>query len=62
MSCKDISAITLCGMAILMFGVARKSETGFVSSMLTLGALLLATVLVISGTAGNGYEGQFVVE
>ena len=54
--------LSVCGMAILMFGVARKSETGFVSSMLTLGALLLATVLVISGPAGDGYEGQFVVD
>jgi NADH-quinone oxidoreductase subunit N len=54
--------LSVCGMAILMFGVARKSETGFVSSMLTLGALLLTTVLVISRTAGNGYEGLFVVD
>ncbi len=49
-------------MAILMFGVLRKSETGFISSMLGLGALLIALMLVISRGVGVAYEGLFVTD
>jgi NADH-quinone oxidoreductase subunit N len=52
----------VCGMAILLYGVLRKSETGFIATMLTLGALLLALMLVISRGVGFAYEGLFVVD
>ena len=54
--------LSVCGMAILMVGVFRRPDTGFFAGMLTLGTLLIAGMLVISRTGGNGYEGLFVVD
>jgi len=54
--------LSVCGMAILMVGVFRRPETGFVAGMLTLGALLVAGMLVISRGTGGAYEGLFVVD
>jgi NADH-quinone oxidoreductase subunit N len=51
------------GMAILIYGVFARSERSFLTcSMLTIGALLIAGVLVLSGVPGSGYNGQFVVD
>ncbi len=51
--------LAVCGMAILIAGVLQKRETFQLSSMLTIGAFLLAAMLVIAGPAGLGYHGQF---
>jgi NADH-quinone oxidoreductase subunit N len=51
------------GMAILIYGVLARSERSFQTcSMLVVGALLIAGVLVLSGVPGTGYNGQFVVD
>ncbi len=51
------------GMAILLYGVFARPERSFLTcSMLTIGALLIAGVLVLSGVPGTGYHGQFVVD
>ena len=49
-------------MAILLFGVLQKRDTFQICSMLTVGALLLAAVLVISGRSGPGYNGEFITD
>jgi NADH-quinone oxidoreductase subunit N len=54
--------LSLAGMAILLFGVSQKRDTFRICSMLTVGALLLAAVLVIAGPAGLGYNGQFITD
>jgi NADH-quinone oxidoreductase subunit N len=51
--------LACCGMAILMFGVLRGRETFYASSMLTVGAFLLAALTVLSTGFGIGYHGQF---
>ncbi len=51
------------GMAILIYGVlARGEKTFFTASMMVLGALVLAAVLVMSGGSGDGYNGLFAVD
>lgn len=51
------------GMAILLIGVLSRGENSFLTaSMLAVGALLLAGVLVITGAPGTGYHGQFTVD
>lgn len=52
--------LAVCGMAILLLGVAQKRENPLLASMLSIGALVLAGVLVVSGSRGQGYEGQLV--
>jgi NADH-quinone oxidoreductase subunit N len=53
--------LACCGMAILMVGVLQKGrETFELCSMLTIGAFVLAGMLLIAGPAGSGYHGQFV--
>ena len=54
--------LALCGLGILVFGVTRKSDSTVMCTMLTLGAMLLAAVLVIQTTPGVGYRGLFVVD
>ncbi len=54
--------LCLCGMAIMIVGVLRKHDSFVLCSMLTLGALLLAAVLVVSTGGGAGYHGQFLVD
>jgi NADH-quinone oxidoreductase subunit N len=51
--------LALCAMAILLFGVIRKQDSTFLCTMLSLGAMLLAGVLVIGGRYGIGFHGQF---
>ncbi|MCC7282459.1 MAG: NADH-quinone oxidoreductase subunit NuoN [Acetobacteraceae bacterium] len=55
--------LALAGMAILMFGVLTRGERSFqAASMMTVGALLAAGVLVLSGVPGTGYHGLFAVD
>jgi NADH-quinone oxidoreductase subunit N len=54
--------LACCGMAILLLGVLRRRDSNFLCSMLTLGAFLLAALLVMSPRAGLGYSGLFVVD
>ena len=54
--------LSCAGMAILMFGVFARGETFRAASMLTVGALLLTAVLVLSGVPGTGYHGLFTVD
>ena len=50
-------------MAILMIGVLMRSERSFfVASMLSLGALLLTAMLVLSSGAGIGYHNLFAID
>ena len=55
-------ALACCGMAILIAGVLRKSETFHFSSMLTVGAFLLTAMLVIASPSGLGFRGQFTAD
>jgi NADH-quinone oxidoreductase subunit N len=52
--------LAVVAMAILMFGVLRRDDTFFLSSMFALGGFLLATLLVATAARGVGYHGQFV--
>jgi NADH-quinone oxidoreductase subunit N len=54
--------LSLCGMGILIFGVLQKREPVFLCSMLTLGAFLLAAVLVLNTDTGSSYIGLFTVD
>ena len=52
--------LACCGMVILIAGVLQKRSNPFqLSSMLTVGAFLLAAMLVIAGPLGLGYKGQY---
>jgi NADH-quinone oxidoreductase subunit N len=51
--------LSLCAMAILLFGVIRKQDSTVLCTMLALGAMLLTGVLVIGGQYGMGFNGQF---
>jgi len=58
------------GMGILLFGVLWRGESAVgghgdattLCSMLTLGAFLIAAVLILSGGTGTGFRGQFTVD
>lgn len=54
--------LACCGMAILVIGVLRKTDATQVCSMLTLGAYLVAAMLVLNSDSGSAYHGQFVVD
>ena len=54
-------ALSVVAMAILIFGVLRRDDTFFLSSMFALGGFLLAALLVLTANRGVGYHGQFVV-
>ena len=54
-------ALSVVAMAILIFGVLRRDDTFFLTSMFALGGFLLAALLVLTATRGVGYHGQFVV-
>ena len=54
--------LAVVGMAILMFGVLRRDDSFFLSSMFALGGFLLAALLVVTSSRGVGYHGQFVVD
>ena len=55
-------ALALCAMAILIFGVLRKADSTFICTMLSVGALVVAAVLVLSTAEGGAYRGLFVVD
>src|SRR5215471_29834 len=55
-------ALSVVAMAILIFGVLRRDDTFFLSSMFALGGFLLATLLVATAARGTGYHGQFVTD
>ena len=48
------------GMAILIFGVVRKQDSTLLATMFTIGAFLIAGLLVTTRVAGVGFNGQFV--
>ncbi len=54
--------LSVCGMGILLFGVLQKRDSFFLCSMLTIGAFLLAAVLILGCHPGQGYHGQFTVD
>ena len=54
--------LACCGMAILVYGVLRKQDATQICSMLTLGAFLITAMLVVTGTGGAGFLGQFVAD
>jgi NADH-quinone oxidoreductase subunit N len=52
--------LSVAGMAILLVGARMKGRDTFqLCSMLTLGAFVIAAMLVIAGPSGIGYNGQF---
>jgi NADH-quinone oxidoreductase subunit N len=55
-------ALSFVAMAILIFGVLRRDDTFFLSSMFGLGGLLLAALLVLTSNRGIGYHGQFAAD
>jgi NADH-quinone oxidoreductase subunit N len=52
--------LAVVAMAMLIFGVLRRDDTFFLSSMFALGGFLLAALLVVTSARGVGYHGQFV--
>ena len=55
--------LSCAAMAILMYGVFARPERSFVmASMLSVGAVLLTAMLVLSGVPGTGYNGLFTVD
>jgi NADH-quinone oxidoreductase subunit N len=55
-------ALSLVAMAILLFGVLRREDTFFLSSMFALGGFLLAALLVLTSVRGVGFHGQFITD
>ena len=49
-------------MGVLMVGVLMKRESYFVCSMMVVGALLFTALLVVAGTEGTGFAGQFTAD
>ncbi len=54
--------LACCALLILVFGVVQKKEPLLLCTMLSLGALVLAGVLVVSTPNGVGYSGLFAVD
>ena len=55
--------LACCAMAILIFGaLAKGRETFQLCSMLSVGALLVTAMLVVSGVPGIGYRGLFTAD
>jgi NADH-quinone oxidoreductase subunit N len=50
------------GMAILIFGVLRKQGSTLLATMFTIGAFLIAGLLVTTRAAGFAFNGQFVTD
>jgi len=56
-------ALALCAMAILVIGVLwKKGNSALACSMLSLGALLLTVLLVVSTPLGTAFSGLFSVD
>jgi NADH-quinone oxidoreductase subunit N len=54
--------LALCGMAILVFGVLRRTDSTLPCTMLVMGAFLLTAILVVASPQGSAYNGLFVVD
>jgi NADH-quinone oxidoreductase subunit N len=54
--------LACCGMGILLVGVVQRRNSFHACCMLTVGAFLLAAVLVIAGPRGRGYNGLFIAD
>jgi NADH-quinone oxidoreductase subunit N len=54
--------LAVAAMATLIFGVLRRDDSFFLSSMFALGGFLLAALLVLTSGRGVGYNGQFVAD
>jgi NADH-quinone oxidoreductase subunit N len=54
--------LACCGMAIMIVGVLRKQDSMVMCTMLTIGAYLMAAVLVLTRANGFGFHGQFVAD
>jgi NADH-quinone oxidoreductase subunit N len=54
--------LACCGMGILVWGVLARSNAFFLASMLVVGAMLLAGVLVVAGDSGLGFNGLFITD
>ena len=52
--------LAICGLVILLVGVIRQGNTAFLCSMLSIGALLITGMMVMSARFGGGYGGLFV--
>jgi NADH-quinone oxidoreductase subunit N len=52
--------LACCGMAILVFGVLRKQDSTMLATMFTIGAFVIAGMLVATRVSGFGFNGQFV--
>jgi len=54
--------LAVAGLGILLFGVLQRRDTTFGCSMLTLGALIVTALLVVTGGDGIAFGGQFTVD
>jgi NADH-quinone oxidoreductase subunit N len=54
--------LAICGLLILVIGVLRKQDPTQLCGMLTLGAFLVAGMLVLTRPGGTGFYGQFTVD
>ncbi len=54
--------LAVIGLAILVFGVLRKQDNVLLCTMLTVGGFLAAGLLVLNGTRGGGFNGQFLAD
>ena len=54
--------LACCAMAVLIVGVLMRGHSFFVCSMLMVGAILLTAILVVGGTEGVGFAGQFTAD
>ena len=54
--------LAVIGLAILIFGVLRKQDAVLMCTMLTIGGFLIAAMLVLTGSRGIGFNGQFVAD
>ena len=54
--------LAVIGLAILIIGVLRKQDAVTTCTMLSIGGFLIAGIMVVSGTRGVGFNGQFVAD
>ena len=54
--------LACCGLAILVIGVLHKKDATQFCSMATIGAFMIAALLVFTSGTGSSYHGQFVVD
>ncbi|MEI7713161.1 MAG: NADH-quinone oxidoreductase subunit NuoN [Rhodospirillales bacterium] len=54
--------LAVIGLAILIIGVLRKQDAVLLCTMLAIGGFLVAGLMVLTGTRGVGFNGQFVAD